>query len=81
MKKHYSKKFDKKFEKYERKTQERIHKAIELLPLGDVEKIQGKKTPPIYRLRVGDYRILFRMNEHEIFIDKVDGRGDVYKGL
>ena len=81
MKRSYSKNFDKKFEKYDRKTQERIKKAILAIPDGDIEKIKGKKTPQLYRLRVGNYRIIFRLNEEEIFVDKIDKRGDIYKKL
>jgi mRNA interferase RelE/StbE len=39
----------------------------------------GNDIPPIYRLRVSKYRVLFHMKEEEIQILKVDSRGDVYK--
>ena len=75
----YSKTFEKKFRKYDRKLQEKIFYAIENLPKGDVGKLTGNDIPPIYRIRVSKYRILFHMSEAEIQILKVDSRGDVYK--
>ncbi|WP_421717168.1 type II toxin-antitoxin system RelE family toxin [Arcobacter arenosus] len=75
----YSKTFEKKFSKYDRKLQEKIFQAIQNLPDGDVKKLTGNDIPPIYRIRVSKYRILFHMNEKEIQILKVDSRGDIYK--
>jgi mRNA interferase RelE/StbE len=75
----YSKTFEKKFSKYDRKLQEKIFNAIQNLPEGDVKKLTGNDTPPIYRVRVSKYRILFHMNEEKIKILKVDSRGDIYK--
>jgi mRNA interferase RelE/StbE len=79
MKISYSKTFEKKFSKYDRKLQEKIFEAIQSLPDGDVKKLTGNDIPPIYRIRVSKYRILFHMNEKEIKILKVDSRGDIYK--
>ncbi|RXK14659.1 plasmid stabilization protein [Halarcobacter mediterraneus] len=75
----YSKTFEKKFSKYDRKLQEKIFNAIQNLPDGDVKRLTGNEIPPIYRIRVSKYRILFHMNEEEIQILKVDSRGDIYK--
>ncbi|MCX6076625.1 MAG: type II toxin-antitoxin system RelE/ParE family toxin [Campylobacterales bacterium] len=79
MKISYSKTFEKKFIKYERKLQEKIFTAIVNLPNGDIKRLIGNEIPPIYRMRVSKYRILFYMNEEEIQVLKVDSRGDVYK--
>jgi len=46
---------------------------------GDVKKLKGNDIPPIFRLRVSKYRVLFYMDETDIKILKVDSRGDVYK--
>ena len=75
----YSKTFEKKFSKYEKKLQRKIFNAIESLPDGDIKKLTGNDIPPIYRIRISKYRILFYMNEEEIKILKVDSRGDIYK--
>ncbi|MFK5975208.1 MAG: type II toxin-antitoxin system RelE/ParE family toxin [Sulfurovum sp.] len=79
MKISYSKTFEKKFSKYNRKLQEKIFNAIQNLPNGDVKRLTGNDIPPIYRIRISKYRILFYMNEEEIQILKVDSRGDIYK--
>ena len=79
MKISYSKTFEKKFSKYNRKLQEKIFNVIQKLPNGDVKRLTGNDIPPIYRIRISKYRILFHMNEEEIQILKVDSRGDIYK--
>jgi len=79
MKISYSKTFEKKFSKYDRKLQEKIFNVIQNLPEGDVKRLTGNDIPPIYRIRISKYRILFHMNEEEIQILKVDSRGDIYK--
>ena len=79
MKISYSKTFEKKFAKYDRKLQEKMFHAIQNLPSGDVKRLTNNDTPPIYRIRISKYRILFHMNEDEIQILKVDSRGDIYK--
>lgn len=79
MKISYSKTFEKKFSKYDKKLQEKIFNAIQDLPEGDVKRLTGNDIPPIYRIRISKYRILFYMNEEEIQILKVDSRGDIYK--
>lgn len=57
----------------------RLYKAIYRLPDGtDIKKLNGHN---LYRLRVGDYRILY-MIDNEIClinIENIDNRGDVYK--
>jgi mRNA interferase RelE/StbE len=79
MKISYSKTFEKKFSKYDRKLQEKIFNAIQKLPDGDIKRLTGNDIPPIYRIRISKYRILFHMNKEEIQILKVDSRGDIYK--
>lgn len=59
----------------------RLYKAIYKLPNGtDIKKIKGYN---LYRLRVGDYRILYSIDEvvKIITIENIDNRGDVYKRL
>lgn len=52
----YSKQAAKFLKKQDAQIRKRIITAIENLPLGDVKKLQGSDC---YRLRVGDYRIVF----------------------
>jgi mRNA interferase RelE/StbE len=74
-----TKRFDKHLEKHDKKSKQRIANAIDKLPEGDVLKMKGNKTLPLYRLRVGDYRIIFMMKNDLITLIKLDSRGDVYK--
>ena len=77
----YYQSFVKSFSKHERAMQKRIIRAIEKLPSGDVKKMQGSKktSKPIFRLRIGKYRVLFAMDEENIHIYEIDSRGDIYK--
>ena len=57
-----------------------IISAIEKLPdSGDIKTIKGKKIPTLYRLRIGNYRVIFHRNWDKIRVIKIDTRGDVYK--
>ena len=57
---------------------QRIKAGIEKLPAGDVKPFKG--SPGTYRLRVGDWRILFSYPEDgTILIEKIGPRGGVYK--
>ncbi|MCM1233122.1 MAG: type II toxin-antitoxin system RelE/ParE family toxin [Ruminococcus flavefaciens] len=62
--------------KQDRPTRIRIVEAISKLPQGDVKKLQGQEK---YRLRVGDYRVIFDKNGNVLYIEKIDNRGQVYK--
>jgi len=59
---------------------DRIDDAIEGLekepPEGDIRPVKG--SPGFFRLRVGGYRLLFRINEKGILITHIDPRGQVY---
>lgn len=69
--------------KQDKKQQERIFKAIYVLPtLGDIKKMIGENN--LYRLRVGDFRILFEMSAKSntvtlIDVTNADNRGQIYK--
>jgi len=76
MKPTYSKRAVKAINRISNPFKQNIKEAIEKLPFGDVKKLQGYKTA--YRLRVGDYRILFDM-DGEIEIIDVLPRGAAYK--
>lgn len=75
--------FEKSAQKFidkQNKTQRlRLYKAIYKLPDGaDIKKMKGHN---LYRLRVGDCRILYSVDETVkiITIESIDNRGDVYK--
>ena len=46
-------------------------------PKGDIKPLVGQ--PNQHRLRVGSYRILFRIENNAIFILSIDPRGQAYK--
>ena len=72
----YSKQAIKFLSKQDKPTKIRIVNAINNLPSGDVKKLQGRSG---YRLRVGDYRIIFDKDGNVLFIEKIDNRGQIYK--
>ena len=60
-------------------TKQRMKKAIEALPKGDVKPLKGNTS--LYRLRDGSWRIIFSFPDDDtILIEKIAPRGDVYKG-
>lgn len=56
-----------------------IYKAIYNLPFGDTRPLEGHKG--LNRLRVGDYRIIYSVDNGELIVYVVDAgnRGDIYK--
>lgn len=67
----------------DRPTKARIRAALEGLtktpPEGDIVTLQGMTG--FFRLRIGDYRAIFRVDEQEkvIYVRVIAPRGDVYK--
>ena len=53
--------------------------AIYHLPNGNVKKLQGFDS--IYRLRVGDFRVLYNDKGEILDIIKIGNRGSVYNRL
>lgn len=74
----YSKQAIKFLKKQDTITKKRIINAINLLPAGDVKALQGRNG---YRLRVGDYRIIFDTNGNILLIEAIGNRGQIYKGV
>lgn len=77
MKRKYSKQAEKFLASQTVDTILRIKSAIRNLPAGDVKKMKSQKNQ--YRIRVGDFRILFTLTSKSIIIDRIDSRGQVYK--
>ncbi|MCI9151344.1 MAG: type II toxin-antitoxin system RelE/ParE family toxin [Lachnospiraceae bacterium] len=75
----YEKEAARHISKMDRPTKQRIRAAIEKLPSGDVIKLQGLTND--YRLRVGDLRVLFSVQNETIIIKDVLPRGQAYKRL
>lgn len=76
----YSKDSLKILKSYDNKTSDRLIIAIESIPLGDIKKLKGNNVPPLFRLRVGKYRVVYIVEDNDIIkVIKIDTRGDVYK--
>lgn len=83
----YSKVADKFFEKHN-DVEEKFLQNLENFYLEkqeniDIKKIKGTKLPQ-YRMRIGNYRVIFTVNKeiinvYYIFVEKADSRGDIYK--
>lgn len=59
---------------------ERLLRAIYKLPeTGDIKQMQGYIN--YYRLRVGDYRVIYTVNDDVLLVRVVEigNRGDIYK--
>ncbi len=76
----YTKKAQKQIEKLDKSTKKRIKSGIEGIPDGDIKRLQGV-TPVMFRLRVGDYRILFEMTTETILIRAILPRGAAYNKI
>lgn len=60
--------------------QERLLRAIYKLPNeGDIKRMAG--ADGLYRLRVGDYRVLYTVEDTRliVYVLQIGNRGDVYK--
>ncbi len=78
----WAKRARKKLSRLDRPTRERIVGAIDLLVeegRGDVRGFEDSKDDE-YRLRVGNWRVLFSyLEDGTLLIHRVGPRGDVYK--
>ncbi|WP_370810175.1 type II toxin-antitoxin system RelE family toxin [[Ruminococcus] torques] len=75
----YNREAIKHISKMDKPTKQRLKNAIEKLPAGDVKKLQGYLVD--YRLRVGDLRVIFSVEDDIITVKDVLPRGQVYKRL
>lgn len=60
-------------------TKKRLKNAIEKIPLGDIKKLTGLENE--YRLRIGDLRVLFTVEDDIIIVNEIMPRGQIYKRL
>ena len=72
----YSKEAQKRIKSHDKPTKERLKKAIEKIPKGDIIKLRGQDE---YRLRIGDFRVLFTITGKTITIKNILPRGQAYK--
>lgn len=77
----FEKEAQKFLDKQDKNKRFRLYKAIYKLPNGtDIKKLKGHN---LYRLRVGDCRVLYTIDDaiRLIDIEHIDNREDVYKRL
>jgi len=68
-------------QKLDESTKKRIGKALLKLeedPLRYVEKLTDSRLGA-YRFRIGDYRVIFDIEENEIVVLRIAHRRDIYK--
>ena len=76
----YSKRSVKAINGMDKPTKHRIRFAIEAIPNGNIKPLKGLNGS--YRLRVGDWRIIFSYpDDNTVLIEKIAPRGEVYKGV
>ena len=75
----YTKIAVKHIEDLDKTSKQRIKTAIEKLPFGDIKKLKGYQYD--YRLRVGNFRVLFSLENDIITIKDVLPRGQAYKRI
>ena len=75
----------KSLKKFDKRLAEQINKGLARLvdgdPSVDVKKMQGQEE--LYRLRIGDYRIIYEVHHHVIIVHvvKIGHRKDVYGNI
>lgn len=80
MKIEYAKRAVKVINSLDKPTKQRIRTAIEKLPDGDVRPLIGSNGT--YRMRIGDWRVLFSYPANDtILIERIGPRGKIYKGV
>jgi len=80
MKVEYSRRAEKELDAMHEPVQSRIRNGVNMLPYGDVKKLAGTKRD-MYRLRIGNYRIIFERQEQQdkIVVTGITTRGQAYK--
>ena len=67
--------------KLPRPEKERVLRAIHGLPdRGDIKRLHGKKSEGLLRLRVGNYRVIYTVDNGKLVVLVVDAgnRGEIY---
>jgi len=47
----------------------------------DFTQLRGKHRPIYYRIKSGDYRAIYHIEDERIYIDKVGHRKNIYRGF
>ena len=79
MKLTFSKQATKYYQKAPAQLQAKFDKAFEDMLNGEGDIAIMKGEPGFFRMRVGDFRIIFSVTPDTVVIEKIGPRGDVYK--
>jgi mRNA interferase RelE/StbE len=74
-----SKQSTKYYQKAPAQLQAKFDKAFEDILKGEGDIVAMKGEPGFFRMRVGDFRIIFSVTADAVVIEKIGPRGDVYK--
>ena len=80
---YFNRRIKKLLERLDKSQKERIRTRLLSLSkdpfIGDVKKVEGREN--VYRVRIGDYRVLYLLDrkEKEIYVVKIDNRSRVYR--
>ena len=76
----YSKQAAKAISRISSPDKQNIRAGIEKIPEGNIKPLKGSDGD--YRLRLGDWRIIFSYDDDgTVKVKKIGPRGDVYKGV
>jgi len=83
---HYTQRAAKSIKKLPREVQIRILDSIDELaqdPAAHMKRLKGERDVPIFSHRIGEYRVLFTLNNAQlvILVLNVGNRRDIYKAL
>ncbi|MFQ5839025.1 MAG: type II toxin-antitoxin system RelE/ParE family toxin [Thermoplasmata archaeon] len=84
-----SKKAQRQLRRIPRPLAERVREKLSLLeenpleprPGADISLVWGHDDPPLYRLRVGEYRVLYFVLKTEVRVTEILHRSKAYRGL
>jgi len=77
----------KELKKLDSNERESIKTKLKLLALDpvntsiDITQIKGKHQPIYYRIKSGDYRVIYYIEEEGIYVDKIGHRKNIYRGF
>jgi len=75
----------KELKKLDSNEKESIKTKLKLLALDpfntsiDITQIKGKHQPIYYRIKSGDYRAIYHIEEKGIYVDKIGHRKNIYR--
>jgi mRNA interferase RelE/StbE len=77
----------KEFKKLDSNERESIKIKLKLLAMDpfnsgiDIKQLRGKHQPIYYRIKSGDYRAIYHIEDEGIYVDKIGHRKNIYRGF